>query len=59
MYNYLRYSGLSVILSLNPLHWKILPWYRNEATEEVWSTNAHVIGFLFLSVRVWIDNGDW
>jgi hypothetical protein len=59
MYNYLKYSGLSVILSLNPLHWKILPWYRSEATEEVWSTNAHAVGFLFLTVRVWIDNGDW
>jgi hypothetical protein len=59
MYNYLKYSGASVILSLNPLHWKILPWYRNEATEDDWSVGTHAVGFLFLTVRFWIDNGDW
>ena len=59
MYDYLKYSGISIIIILNPLHWKLLPWYRNEATEEVWTTNTHAVGFLFLTVRIWIDKGDW
>lgn len=59
MYNYFKYSGLSVIIMLNPLHWKVLPWYRNEETAEVWSTNTYAFGFLFLTIRFWLDNGDW
>lgn len=57
--NYLRYSGVSIIIHLNPLYWKVLPWYRNESSEEVWTTNTHAIGFLFLTIRVWIDDGEW
>jgi hypothetical protein len=59
MYNYLKYSGFSIIFQLNPLHWKVFPWYRNEKTVEAWSTPTYAIGFLFLTVRIWIDNGDW
>jgi hypothetical protein len=58
MLKYLRYSGCSVILSLNPLYWKVLPWYRRE--DDSWeSSNTYACGFLFLTIRVWIDNGDW
>jgi hypothetical protein len=55
---YLRYSGLSVILHLNPLHWKVLPWAKHE--DDAWETsNTYSCGFLFLTIRIWIDNGDW
>lgn len=55
---YLRYSGLSVILHLNPLHWKVLPWVRHE--DDAWeNSNTYSCGFLFLTIRIWIDNGDW
>ena len=60
MYNYLKYSGVSVILHLNPLHWKILPWVKKEFND--WAgerESTYSCGFLFLTVRVWIDNGDW
>jgi len=59
MYNYFRYSGLSVIFHLNPLHWKVFPWYRNEQAIEVWSKDTYAIGFLFLTIRFWLDDGEW
>jgi hypothetical protein len=60
MINWLRYSGLSATITLNPLHWQYKPFIHKEANvwagpkEHTWS-----LGFLFLTFRVWIDNGDW
>jgi hypothetical protein len=57
---WLRHSGASIVLSLNPLYWKAWPWWRREhnewasPNERTWS-----MGFLGLTIRVWIDNGDW
>ena len=59
IFKYLRYSGAVVIVSLNPLYWKVLPWYRNESSAEVWTTNTYAVGFLFLTIRIWIDDGSW
>lgn len=58
--NYLRYSGISVIISLNPLWWKILPWYRDETNMEWGSAEkTYAIGFLGVTIRLWIDDGSW
>lgn len=57
---YLRYSGVSVIIALNPLWWKVLPWYRKETNE--WAGPAertYAIGFLGFTIRIWIDDGSW
>lgn len=57
---YLRYSGASIILALNPLWWKVLPWARNETTAEFGEAErTYAFGFLGLTVRIWIDCGDW
>ena len=58
--DYLRYSGASIIFQLNPLHWKVLPWIRKESNTE-WGSAEHTysFSFLFLTIRIWIDNGDW
>ena len=57
---YLRYSGVSIIISLNPLWWKVLPWVRNETTAEFGAAErTWACGFLFLTIRVWIDRGAW
>lgn len=57
---YLRYSGISIILALNPLWWKVLPWARNETTAEFGEAErTYAFGFLGLTVRVWIDRGAW
>jgi len=60
MIDYLRYSGASIIFQLNPLHWKVLPWIRKESNAE-WGSAEHTysFSFLFLTIRIWIDNGDW
>ena len=56
-----RYSGVSVIFHLNPLHWKVGPWLRNEKNQEWPGPNEQTwaMGFLFLTIRVWIDDGSW
>ena len=58
--DYLKYSGVSVIVSLNPLWWKVLPWWRKESNE--WAgpkENTYSFGFLGLTIRIWIDDGSW
>jgi hypothetical protein len=58
--NYLKYSGVSVIISLNPFQWRYLPWLRNESNDQ-WGTAeyTYAFGFLALTIRFWIDNGEW
>jgi len=57
---YLRYSGISVIIAVNPLWWKVLPWWRNETTQEFGSAeHTWAVGFLGVTVRIWVDCGDW
>lgn len=58
--NYLRYSGISVIITLNPAHWSLRPFFRNEENSE-WGMpdKQWAIGWLFLTVRAWIDSGQW
>jgi hypothetical protein len=61
MLKWLRYSGACVILTVNPLHWKLLPWLRRESNLEWPGPNEHTwaMGFLFVTVRVWLDDGSW
>ncbi len=58
--SYCRYSGVSIIVTLNPLWWQVLPWARKEAATEWCSTErTWACGFLGITVRVWIDDGSW
>ena len=60
MYKWLRYSGASVSLTINPLHWQWRPWANRWQDE--WSgpnLRTYNVGWLFLSARLWLDNGDW
>ena len=61
MLNWLKYSGASVSLTLNPLHWAWVPQagrtFRDEwagPNERSWYARC-----LFVTVRVWIDDGSW
>jgi hypothetical protein len=60
MIDYLKYSGVCVILNLNPLHWSLIPKIRNESNAE-WGSpeKTYSFVFLFLTIRLWIDNGEW
>ena len=58
---WIRYSGASVIVTLNPVHWRWIPRARHEKTAE-WPSpneNTYMVSWLFLTVRAWTDNGDW
>jgi hypothetical protein len=58
---WIKYSGASVIVTVNPLHWRWTPTARHERNIEWPSPNEHtyMAAWLFLTVRIWIDNGDW
>jgi len=57
--NYLKYSGASVTMTVNPCHWAWIPVFSH-GQEDVWqSTETLRITILFLTVRIWIDDGSW
>ena len=60
MLKWLRYSGASVAVTVNPLHWRQIPW-ASRFQDEWAGPNSHTVtvGWLFLTVRLWVDNGDW
>jgi hypothetical protein len=56
-----KYSGIAVIFSLNPVHWQVVPWFRQEYND-VWAgpnERTWAFGFLAITIRIWVDNGDW
>lgn len=58
--NWIYYSGASVSVTLNPLHWRLKPWASKESVSD-WPTNEMTltVSWLFLTVRVWLDDGSW
>ena len=61
MREWLRYSGACVIITVNPAHWRWVPQAR-EAFIDEWvgpHERAWCVSWLFLTVRVWIDDGSW
>jgi hypothetical protein len=57
--NWIRYSGASVIFTVNPVHWRWLPRVKDESSREWPDGYSASISWLFLTLRVWADNGDW
>jgi len=58
---WLRYSGASVCVRINPWHWNWIPRWGREPNdgwpsprERTWS-----VRWIFLTVRVWVDDGSW
>ena len=58
MIEYLKYSGASLCVTFNPFHWIWVPIIRREK-ELAWDEDTFRISFLFLTLRIWIDNGEW
>jgi hypothetical protein len=57
--NWLRYSGIWVTLICNPYHWRVS---FNGKADPIWNgpnTKEYVIQFVFVSVRVVVDNGQY
>jgi hypothetical protein len=60
MLRWLRHSGISVIITLNPLHWYLKLWARREHPEwEGPNEKTWAVSFLFFTIRIWIDDGSW
>ena len=57
MLSWLKYSGMSVIITVNPYHWRLGCKYV--ALNEVWETDHLLLELLPITIRVWFDNGDW
>jgi hypothetical protein len=63
LWNWVKYSGAVINISVNPLYWKVLPWFKVDSDNAEWplgpSEFTFSFGFLFLTVRIWIDDGRW
>jgi hypothetical protein len=58
---WLRYSGASVTITVNPFHWQWIPRAYKENNLE-WPEGmrqSYRAWWLFLSIEFWIDNGEW
>ena len=61
MFKWIRYSGATVTITVNPLHWRRVPQAR-EAFIDEWvgpHEQAWVASWLFVTVRIWTDDGSW
>ena len=55
--NWLKYSGATLALTLNPFHWTIQCRIRKSA--DVWEQDDFILQLGPLSFRLWIDDGNW
>jgi hypothetical protein len=56
--NYLKFSGASVSIMFNPFHWAWMPIMRKEG-DLAWDQETYRFSILFLTIRIWIDDGSW
>ena len=60
MKKWLAYSGMCVILTVNPAHWRWVPRAQKDAADwagpKEWTGSA---SWLFLTVRIWFDDGSY
>jgi hypothetical protein len=58
--DWLRYSGIWLTLVVNPFHWQF-QWFRNEHPWVCPAPNRseYTAQFLFLSIRLTVDDGAW
>ena len=61
MIKWLTYSGASVIITVNPLHWRVVPQAGRVFTDEWAGPNERTwyASWLFLTLRLWRDDGSW
>jgi len=57
IFKYLRNSGITVSINVNPFHWYYLPKVYKKI--DPWNDNTYIVSFLFVHVSVFISNGDW
>ena len=59
--DWIRYSGASIAVTVNPLHWCWLPKMTTRILDEWCGPNERQLKFtwLMVTVRIWIDDGAW
>lgn len=60
MLDWIRYSGASMSVTVNPFHWSLFP--RFGEPKDVWTgpnERRFVVSWLFFTIRAWIDDGSW
>lgn len=61
MLDWIRYSGAVVSVTVNPCHWQWVPCATRDDNQGWLGPNERtwILGWLMVSVRIWIDNGNW
>jgi len=59
--DWLRFSGASVTVTVNPWHWSWIPQIQNEPLDTWIGPNEHrfYVSWLMLTLRIWTDDGAW
>jgi hypothetical protein len=57
--DYVRYSGVTVCLHVNPFHWSWIPRVRQESQWVLDQDRVYAVSWLFVTFRFWIDDGRW
>lgn len=60
--NYVKYSGGSITVALNPLHWVSVPKIRTRHyADEFYGDNFRsiFISWLFFQIFLFLDDGQW
>jgi hypothetical protein len=59
-WGWLRYSGISVKLNLNPCHWYLIPFAKSEHNSE-WGSpwRSWRTGWICLTIQLFLDDGSW
>ena len=54
---YLKYSGCNITIKLNPYHWRLD--FNYVTTNEAWEQDALLVELFPITIRLWVDNGEW
>lgn len=59
--DWVRYSGASLVVTVNPLHWRWMPRITTRDTDAWQGPNERhfYLSWLMLTLRIWIDDGAW
>lgn len=60
MINWIKYSGASMAITINPLHWQMRPQLAR--CREEWDGPRCLTlqaRWLMITVRIWCDDGSW
>ena len=60
-YDWIRYSGASIAVTVNPFHWRWRPSATTCILDEWCGPHERQLKFtwLMVTVRIWIDDGAW